>query len=136
MFAIIKVDLDYDALLGMEFHSLYETYEEAQQFISHTQQQENRQWQDRLAYITRYVESIEVPVNPDYNTWQTFVAAFEPFSRLNPQSFKTELISRLSSICFVNQFSNRPDYQPPTFNNISHRLYIIEIPGVKYIWKS
>lgn len=130
-FAVIHVILDYDYVEDVEWIATFDSEQEANEHIESLRTRRNTAWANRVEYIEKWVEQIDVPTddtadygsfvqswvdnNPNYHFVHNYICR---------SRFKDELMRYLKRY-YGAQF---PGYNPPTKDTVLPTdLHVVEI---------
>jgi hypothetical protein len=124
MFALIKVDRDYDCIDNVECLGSFPTEQEALDLKKKIQDKCLLSFSEWQRYIDKYVDDIEVP-KTDYEGWIQFLNKFG-FARrhISPVDFKSSFKSYLKNYCAAVKLQ---DFNPPKRILGYEDLFVVEI---------
>jgi hypothetical protein len=135
MWAIIRVNMDYDYCMGIDCLKVFSTDEECQQFIDKRREDELTRWKEREAHIDRFIETIVVPENIPGNrdAYQKCEAFKEEWGIPNYTQYSDSLKAIKS--CLRQSYGIKEEKikacNAPVYGADSQNLHYVEIPEVQ-----
>lgn len=122
MFAIVRVNQDYDYVNGVDWvKGGFATCEEAQAYIDALKTADKETQKRRLEFNKAFLARLKLPEDPE--KWKEFLAAFNGCWRGCTQgSFKTQFAIYMGNVKFEGM-----GYDPPTVTWDGNDLYIVEV---------
>lgn len=124
LYAVVRVDNDYDYVEGAECVAVYRFRDEADSHVRVARTESDSSWMNYCQYNKDYADSIKLP-ETDYQGWLEFLKQFNPFGirYVFPKDFHKELASYLNSHGSAVKWDG---YKPPKWYPRLN-LFVIEV---------
>jgi hypothetical protein len=126
-FAVIRVDQpDGEYVEGVECIYVSPTEQEADDYLQKMKNDRNTVWENRMDYIEKFVDDINLPAAPGYQDWIEYTKQYHPFGccYVMPKDFKKELKGYLRT----HYSAKIEGYSPPDLQDHQWEpLFVVEV---------